>query len=120
MSRSKNHKKYNHPNVWAMLRDVLIASINRGQFLTAIVGLIILVTLIRLPQEELSNLVFEVLELFKSLYLIGWALFFAAIAGWYFNAKSLRKMHSNEMNRMASEKKDLQEKLIGKMKTSNR
>jgi len=40
-----------------MLRDVLVVSLNRGQFPTAIIGLIVIITLCRLSPADLSRLI---------------------------------------------------------------
>src|SRR5665213_4095854 len=77
--------------VWEMLRDVLVASMNKGQFPLAIVGLIIITIIWRMPSESVGKLAFEVVEEMKNGYLIGYVVAFVAIIGWFFHAKAQRR-----------------------------
>lgn len=42
--------------LFQMLRDVLVASLNRGQFPMAVMGLIAVIAVCRMPPEDLSRL----------------------------------------------------------------
>lgn len=123
MARKKNAKTGNfssNTNFWGMLRDIFVASLNKGQFPIAIVGAVMIILLVKMPLEASTKLVFELLKLFKSLHLLGWGLFLLTTIGWYFNSKKLRRIHSLEMSRVSVEKKELQETLIGRsLQTSN-
>lgn len=73
MSR-QNKNNYSRPNIWGMIRDVMIASLNKGQFLLGIVGLIIIILVAKLPSKDVSTLFFGIIELFKSSHFLGWTL----------------------------------------------
>lgn len=45
-----------------MLRDVLVASLNGGQFPLAIIGLIMVIAVCRISPPDLSRLVFRLLD----------------------------------------------------------
>jgi hypothetical protein len=107
---------------WHMLRDVLIASINKGQFLAAILGLLLVIYFVRAPIDTITALLVSVINALISGALIGYALGLGSIAGWYFHAKSLRRKHHEELNRIASEKTEVQKKLLGsgKVKSSKK
>jgi hypothetical protein len=95
-----------------MIRDIALVSINIGQFPLAIVAAIILVILLKLPSEDVSKLVFRILEKFELLYLGGWMLSMLLVYFWYNNIKTLRKNQYKELNRLAKEKEDLQQFLM--------
>lgn len=96
-----------------MISDVAIASMNRGQFPLAIAGAIVIILILKMPGEDASRLIFELVTLFKDLKITGWVLFFVTIIGWFFNVKWLRRVHTKEIKRMAGEKKSLQEEKYG-------
>lgn len=103
----------NHPPkvkvTWAqMVRDVFIAAINRGQFLTAILGLILVIIAWRLPTEDLSAFVKSIIESLKTGYLLGYVLFILAITGWFIHSKRLRRLATFEQTRIGDEKTKLQ------------
>lgn len=114
---SKNKKptsNHNRPNFWGMMRDVLISSLNKGQFPIALVGLIIVIIVLRMPEDKIGELAFRILELFREMHILGWVLSAILTLGWFFNVKALRRLHTNEVTRVSDEKKDLQGRLIGK------
>lgn len=109
------------PNIWGMFRDIGVASINKGQFMFFCFFGLIAILLLRMPANEIPNLLRSFGHLLERTKFWGWALFVIVTMCWYFNAKYLRKVHQREMARMAKEKAELQEQLSGrKMITSNR
>ena len=94
-------------------RDVLIASMNRGQFPLALVGLVVIVALWRMPGEEVSRLVFEVWESIKNGKIVGYIAAIAATTGWFIHAKAQRRMISAEMRRVSEERNKCQAARIG-------
>ena len=99
--------------VWEMLRDVLVASMNKGQFPLAIVGLIIITIIWRMPSESVGKLAFEVVEEMKNGYLIGYVVAFVAIIGWFFHAKAQRRWAATEIKRVTAERTKVQEEKMG-------
>ncbi len=121
--RKHNNKgnSYYRPNFWGMMRDVLIQSLNKGQFLIGLVGFIIMILVLKMSQDQVDKMMMELVQMFKSLYYFGWFLAIVCIFGWYLTSKKLRKIQSQEVTRMAKEKNALQELAINKsLSTSNK
>ncbi|MDQ1164621.1 hypothetical protein [Flavobacterium sp. SORGH_AS_0622] len=93
-------------------RDVLVASLNKGQFPVAFVLIILGIIFWRMPEKELSVFVFNLLDRFENNYILGWFFFLVSLFGWYFHNRYVVKVHRIEMERNTSEKVDLQNKLL--------
>lgn len=52
----KEQSNYYRPNFWGMVRDIIIASINKGQFLLMGGWLIIFVLILKVDSNEASHL----------------------------------------------------------------
>lgn len=100
-------------NVWQMLRDVLIASMNKGQLLLTLAGILMGIALLRMPSADVSKFVFEVKSDLVEMKLLGYVLFVLALAGWIFHAKTQRRIIYPEMDRIAGERSRLQERGLG-------
>lgn len=110
---ASKEKKGRGVGFWEMIRDICVTSINKGQFPAVGLVLVILTILWRLPPEDLSVIVFNMIEALKTRYVWGYALSGVLTIGWYFNTRNLRRVHSNEMKRIGDEKTSLQEKVLG-------
>lgn len=101
-------------NFWYMMNNVLLASLNRGQFIAAAVFFIVLVAIVKMPSEDVAKLAMSVKQDIRDGYLVGyiWALF--STVAWYLQVRIQRKMMINELKRMSRERDIAQEKLIGK------
>jgi hypothetical protein len=108
-------------NFWAMCERVLIASMNKGQFPIACVFIIILVWLIRLPEENLYGLFQELFDKIYNYYIWGWIISIIVTFTSVFGLKYLRRVHTEEIQRLSEEKTKLQEKFLGEkiLKSSN-
>lgn len=95
-----------------MMRDVLVASLNKGQFPIAILGVIVIIWLVRLPESDLSKLTFGTLNLFKSYYIGGYFSSIALALGWFYHSKRQRRMHTDEITRLSESRTELQERLL--------
>jgi len=119
MKQNKTNN-YHRPNFYGMLRDIVIGSMNKGLFLPTALLLIILTLLLKLDSDQSYNILLKILEAFKRFQIVGWVLSFLFLYLWFNNTKRLRSIHNSEMYRVSAEKKDLQEKLLGKkLQTSN-
>jgi hypothetical protein len=122
MEKSKPKRKASTKNVtvqktkigfWKMARDVLVASLNKGQFPFAMMGVVSLALIWRMPKQDLSKLVFELLESAKSGAILGWLLFAVAILGWFLHARAARAAFTREMNRITGERNRYQSQAMG-------
>lgn len=104
---------------YQMLRDVLIASINKGQFPWAIMAMIVIAVIFRMPPEDVSKLAFRVLDALEHRALLGYAIAFVACAGWFFHSRYQRRIIAGELERMSHQRNRLQaHKLGNKVKSS--
>jgi hypothetical protein len=62
-----------------MLRDVFVASINKGQFLVALIGFIVAIAFLKMPPADVSRVVFRIIDLVEGARLLGFAA--AAVLG---------------------------------------
>lgn len=108
---SANNRYSNWPGAF---RDILVASLNKGQFPIAVVLVIFVVIFWRLPATDLKGILVDFLNRFENNYIFGWALFIITLFGWYFHSRYVRKVHLNEINRIIQEKQDLQQILLNK------
>ena len=115
-------QKRNIPvNFWEMIRDVLIASFNKGQFPAVVVALILLACVLKMPPADVSKFAFEVLKELKEYHLVGDFLSVALIFAWFLHAKFQRRYHLNEIKRISEERNRLQSDKAGvKVQSSNR
>ncbi len=95
------------------VRDVLIASMRYAQFPFAMLGLLAGIIIWRMPPDDLSKLLFRLIEDFENGSLLGYALFGLAIIGWFYTVRRQRKLIASEMDRIGEQKSKLQEQLLG-------
>jgi hypothetical protein len=96
-----------------MLRDVLIASINKGQFPLAILGIVVVAMLLKMPGADVSRLVFDLLAGLKDGALLGYVIAGFALTGWFLHARWQRRVMTQEVNRVADERTKLQAQQLG-------
>jgi len=111
---AKRKKKYtpkNHQVTWAQaVRDVLIASMNRGQL--PIIGVLSLFFLIiwKMPSEDATKLAFSILDSLRAGELVSYIVLSVVIMGWFFHAKIMRTNFSKEVQRIGTQKTAIQSK----------
>jgi hypothetical protein len=98
---------------WHMLRDVLVKSIDKGQFLVAVLALIVIFWLWKMPSEDASRLAFDVLNKFSNGSLIGYGLTGIVSIMWFLHAKHLRRKGEEELKRVTGVRTKLQKKELG-------
>jgi hypothetical protein len=97
-----------------MLRDVFIASINKGQFLFAIVGFVVAIMILKMPAADVSKLVFRMLDAIESAGAVGFILAIAVAGAWFWHARWQRRVIGEEMRRVCKLRTELQAQLLGK------
>lgn len=103
-----------------MVRDVLIAAMNKGQLPTLILMFIGGVIAWRLPPEDLSKLVSRIVGRLEDWTLVGWLLFILALVGWYLHSRKMRREFTGEYDRIGNEKSRLQQQVAGKKLASSK
>lgn len=107
-SRPKTSKE--SITLWQMVRDVLVASMNKGQFPVALVAIVVCLIIWKMPPQDVSRLAFDIVDGFKTWYLGGWILSPVVVFGWFFHSRWQRKFFTQEINRISAERNKWQEK----------
>ena len=97
-----------------MMQSVLIASMNKGQLPFVCIFFIALIWIIKLPPNQLYNLLPELFKYLQIMSIWGWILFVIVTLVSFISIKYLRKVHSSEVHRLSQEKTKLQEELLKK------
>ena len=100
MGGQVNRKRLVRIGFAEMLRDVLVASISKGQFPVALLGIIVLASVLKMPPADVSTLVFRIVELLSSGRWAGYVLALLVSLGWWRHARYLRHSLDAEMRRM--------------------
>lgn len=106
--KNKPQPKQHPTNLWDTLTSVFVTSMNKGQFPAAIIGLILVIVVSRLPPEDLSALAFAVKNDLVSGALLGYVVALLTTTGWFFHARWQRKTIYLEMQRIGKEKSKIQ------------
>lgn len=88
------------PNFWGMMRDVLVTSLNKGQFLIGMGGFIIIIGLLKMPSSDVSKVFFETISLFKVSYMYGWISTTIVVPTSVYFYNRARKLHKKETDRL--------------------
>jgi heme exporter protein D len=92
-----------------MLRDVLVASLNRGQFPMAMMGLIVIVAICRMPPTDLSRLIFRILDTAELHKYGGYALSMVVTIAWSIHSKRQRRESTAEIRRLSDRNNRIQD-----------
>lgn len=99
---------------WAnAFRDIVVRSIDRGQFLFVALWLMGMVILIKMPGEDVSKMMNAILERLERGELFAYVVNLLVLGGWYFHARWMRKQAAHEFDRIGTEKSRLQDQLTG-------
>jgi len=100
-------------NVFRMLRDVLIQSMNKGQLPLAGLILLAIITVLKMLGKDVSDLATRVVGLLLTGELLGWGLAGGFAIGWFVHAKKQRQVIVKEIERLSDERDKWQKKVIG-------
>lgn len=118
----KTRKASNNQKVtWAQaFRDVTIASMNRGQLPVLALIAFVMLMVVRMPSEDVSKLVFSVMEKLANGEMVAYVLLVVVTGAWFFHARKMRQAFTAEMERAGREKSRLQGAVSGEQyKSSN-
>lgn len=96
-----------------LLRDVLVASLNKGQFPFAMVGIIAIVLIWRMPKEVAGALATDLLGRVADGSILGYIFALVLGGGWLVHAQSLRRQCRDEMERISAERNLWQKRALG-------
>jgi hypothetical protein len=118
--RNKKNRETSQPvGFWEMFRDVLIASLNKGQFIPALIGLSYILMIVKMPSEDVSRLMFEIVDKIEKGYLVGYAFGIISLCSWFIHSKWQRRKIVLEMKRLGEEKSGLQKNQLGNIVKSS-
>lgn len=108
-------KKKGYRVTWAQaVRDIVIASMNRGQLpVLGLIGLMLFM-IWKMPAEDVTSLAMAILQRLVDWTLAGWALAAAITLAWYVHARKMRQEYSQEFERIGTEKSKLQSSAAGR------
>jgi hypothetical protein len=95
-----------------MLRDVLIASLVKGQFLIALGALILIILIVKLSSRDLGRIVLRMLDVVERGH-IGYLLAGVSLFGWCLHAKYQRRAAVRELRRLSRERNRLRPRSLG-------
>lgn len=106
-------------SLFEFLRDVLVASIIKGQFPAALIAIVVLSMIWKMSPVDVSKLVFRLLDVAEEKGLVGYAAFVLCVFGWCFHARYQRRLIAREMQRIGRERNQLRARELGeKLKSS--
>lgn len=120
MAQNKPKKSNKNNGTWAKaFRDIVVASINKGQFPLVAVFLIFAIISWRIPAEVIGKVVEDVFYSGnRGIY--GYILSLIIAFAWLGHSKKMRKEHSDELERIGTEKSKAQSKASNRnFKSSN-
>jgi hypothetical protein len=96
-----------------MLRDVFVALINKGQFPMVIAGLVAVVIILKMPPQDVSKLVFRLLDVSEMRWYAGYLLAVITVFSWFFHSRYQRRVMTGEVTRVSEQRNRLQKKELG-------
>jgi hypothetical protein len=105
MARTKQEKS---PNLYGMIQNVLVSSMAKGQAPLFVVAGIFALMVVKMPAEDVSKLVFRILDALEHGYLFGYVGTVLSVGGWFVHAKVQRRTIHEEMKRLAEHRTKLQ------------
>lgn len=99
------------PNLYAALRDVLIASMQKGQLPVAIFGIILIILFLRMPAEKIPEIVLTTVSVFTKTATLGWLIAFMVIIFSFFARVLRSKKHNSEVAMLKNETSILKDRL---------
>ena len=99
-------------NFWAMMNNVIIASLGKGQLLPVLLFFAFIMMLLKMPSADVSVLMFAILAGLEKGSLLGYVLAVALVFAWFLHVKWQRRRFEAEMRRMAAKRDELQERAL--------
>ncbi len=95
-------------------------AMSRGQLLLAGFILVLIIIVARMPSQDVSQLIFQLIDIMVALPLLGYALAGVFLCGWAIHIRKQGQMYEREISRITGMRDEAQRKLIGpdKIKSS--
>jgi sensor histidine kinase YesM len=99
-------------NFWAMMNNVIIASLAKGQLLPVLFFFAFILMILKMESPDVSRLMFAILADLETGRLLGYVLAPVVTAAWYLHARWQRRGFEIEMRRMAEKRDEIQEQVL--------
>lgn len=113
MATARSRREPSKVTAWQALRDIMVASMNKGLFIPAALTLIFLFMLYKMPDQDVAKLVFRILDDIENGSLIGYIVAGLSSGAWFIHSRWQRRTIHAEMERLALERNELQHRLLG-------
>ena len=92
---------------------MVTAAINKGQLPLFGLLFVIVCLILKMPANEVAELVFAIFDALKAGELVGYLIAIILGGCWYGHARVMRRQYSNEYERIGKEKTSLQSQVSG-------
>lgn len=115
-------KKKKPPSIgWPQaVRDIVIASMNKGQLPLLAVAAIMLFMIFKMSSDQVNALSLKIIERFSDYSLVGWVLAAVLTFFWWFHANKTRREFNSELARIGEQKSAAQQAASGRSLQSSR
>jgi len=96
-----------------MLRDVLVAQINKGQYPLLIMGFVSSEIVWKLPPDDVSRIVLRLLDAAELERWGGYGLSLMIAFAWFFHSRYQMRLMAGEVARAGDQKTRVQERMLG-------
>lgn len=96
-------------NFWAMMNNVLVTALSKGQFPVACLFFVFLVMILKMPGADVTRLALAILEEVVNYRLAGYAVSIILAGGWFTHTRWQRRTFERELRRVTEERNQLQE-----------
>jgi hypothetical protein len=108
-------------NFWAMMNNVIIQSLVKGQLIPVLLFFLLLIMVIKMPPADVTKVMAVAWYGLKSGYLVGYALSLALGAGWQWHVRWQRRNYETRLRDMAKARDEAQEHALpGLLESSNK
>ena len=102
-----------------MLQSVLLASIEKGQFAVAVLGIVAVVMLLKMQSSDVGRLALQLLDAAGHQAALGYLCAASMLVGWTLHVRYLRRQFVMEIDRVSLERNDAQARCLGSRITSS-
>lgn len=105
---------------WTFSRDVLVQAMNKGLFIPAMIGILLLVMVVKMPPKDVTALAQAMGRTLVKHEIWGYCLAVVLLIAWPLSMRHQRKVLTKETRRVSEERTHLQEAAIGKKLESSK
>lgn len=96
-------------NFWAMMSNVLVTSLSKGQFPIACLFFLFVIMLLKMPAADVTRLALGILTDLGNFKLGGYVISMVFLGGWFAHTRWQRRSYEKELKRVTEERNQLQE-----------